>query len=231
MSTREAVLAAVRGALGRGPLSAAEQSALDRRLASPAANVVPARGQIDGEALVDLFIAEAERVNAAVVRVTGSQPVPGVVAGFLRDGNLPAKVRLAPDPLVTRVSWGLEPLLAWSAGGAEPTDTAAVSAAFAGIAETGTVMLVSGPDNPTNLNFLPEVHIVLLPTSWVVGTYEDAFACLRAARSPGDWPRTVNWITGPSRTADIEQTLLLGAHGPKRLLIVLIDGEPQPPRA
>lgn len=104
---------------------------------------------------------------------------------------------------------------------------ATVSAAFAGIAETGTLMLISGPDNPTSLNFLPEAHIVVLPTAWIVGSYEEAFACFRAATKPSEMPRTINWITGPSRTADIEQTLLLGAHGPKQLLAILVDGEPR----
>jgi L-lactate dehydrogenase complex protein LldG len=226
--SRQAVLGAIRAALGRGRLDAGDADALDRRLAAPAANVVPARGQRDGEALVQLFVAEAERVNAAVARVPGWPSVPAVVAGYLRDANLPLALKLAPDPLVGEVPWGDAPLLAVQTGGAAADDTTAVVAAFAGIAETGTVMLVSGPDNPTNLNFLPEVHVVLLPAAWVVGTYEDAFALLRAARGPGEWPRTVNWITGPSRTADIEQTLLLGAHGPKRLLIVLVDGDPQP---
>lgn len=228
MTARQTVLEAIRGALGRGVLAGETVAALDRRLAAPTANVVPARGQLEGDALIELFVAEAERVNATTVRVAACGPVPGVVAQFLRDANLPAKLKLAPDPMIGNIPWAAEPLLATTSGAASADDTAAVCGAFAGIAETGTVMLISGADNPTDLNFLPEAHIVILPTAWVVGTYEDAFACLRAARNPGDWPRTVNWITGPSRTADIEQTLLLGAHGPKRLLIVLLDGEPKP---
>ena len=82
-------------------------------------------------------------------------------------------------------------------------------------------MLLSGPDHPTTLNFLPDTHIVVLRASQVVGPYEDAWARLRAAATA--MPRTVNFVTGPSRTADIEQTIQLGAHGPRRLHIVLID--------
>jgi L-lactate dehydrogenase complex protein LldG len=229
--TRDAVLQAIRTSLGRGRLDAAGRRAVDERLANPKANIVPARGQLEGEALIALFISEAERVNATVARVDGFAAVPSVVAGFLREANLPAQLKLAPDPLIAAIPWASEPLLGCASGAAAADDTAAVSAAFAGIAETGTLMMISGPDNPTNLNFLPEAHIVVLPTPWIVGSYEDAFACFRAATKPGEMPRAVNWITGPSRTADIEQTLLLGAHGPKRLLAMLVDGEPRPTHA
>ena len=93
--------------------------------------------------------------------------------------------------------------------------------AFAGIAETGTLALVSGPANPTTLNFLPDNHIVVLRKEDVVADYESVFAMLRTAYGKGGAPRTLNFVTGPSRSADIEQTLLLGAHGPRRLHIVI----------
>ena len=96
--------------------------------------------------------------------------------------------------------------------------------AFAGIAETGTLMLRSGADAPTTLNFLPDTNIVLIEAGRIVGAYEEAWAMLRAAG--GAMPRTVNFITGPSRSADIEQTLQLGAHGPRRLHILLLDAGP-----
>ena len=100
---------------------------------------------------------------------------------------------------------------------------------FAGVAETGTLVLLSGPESPTTLNFLPDVHIALLFTDRVVGSYEDVWARLRARDGATVMPRVVNWITGPSRTADIEQTLLLGAHGPRRLHIILVDEVPAAP--
>ena len=82
-------------------------------------------------------------------------------------------------------------------------------------------MLLSGPECPTTLAFLPETHVVVLDAGRIVGAYEDAWARLRVER-PNAMPRSVNWITGPSRTADIEQTLFLGAHGPRRLHIVIV---------
>jgi L-lactate dehydrogenase complex protein LldG len=92
--------------------------------------------------------------------------------------------------------------------------------AFAGIAETGTLMLLSGPESPTTLNFMPDYHVVLLKTSRLLGTFEEGWALLR--REQGPMPRTVNLITGPSRTGDIEQTILMGAHGPRRLIVALV---------
>jgi L-lactate dehydrogenase complex protein LldG len=93
----------------------------------------------------------------------------------------------------------------------------------AAIAETGTLMLVSGPQTPTTLNFLPETHIVLVHADQVVATYEDGWDRLRTAETSKALPRTVNFITGPSRTADIEQHIELGAHGPRRLHIVVVQ--------
>jgi L-lactate dehydrogenase complex protein LldG len=107
-------------------------------------------------------------------------------------------------------------------GRGEDSDAVSVTGAFAGVAETGTLVLVSGPEHPSTLNLLPETHIVVLRRDQLVGSYEDAWALLRVMGR--GMPRTVTMVTGPSRTADIEQTLQLGAHGPRRLHIVLIDG-------
>jgi L-lactate dehydrogenase complex protein LldG len=95
----------------------------------------------------------------------------------------------------------------------------AVSHAFGGVAESGTLVLTSGRDNPTTLNFLPDTHIVVIDAKDIAGDYETLWARLRGQ---GAMPRTVNWITGPSRSADIEQTLILGAHGPRRLHVMVV---------
>ena len=90
-------------------------------------------------------------------------------------------------------------------------------------AESGTLMMVSGPDNPTTLNFLPDTHIVVVDADDIAGDYETLWTRLRSAFGEGVMPRTVNLITGPSRSADIEQTLILGAHGPRRLHVVVVS--------
>ena len=128
---------------------------------------------------------------------------------------------MGADPRLAAMPWS-ETTLEILHGPSDGRDVNAVSAAFAGIAETGTLALVSGADNPTTLNFLPDNHIVVLPRDAILADYESVFAKLRGAYGKGGAPRTLNFITGPSRSADIEQTLLLGAHGPRRLHIVIV---------
>jgi L-lactate dehydrogenase complex protein LldG len=84
------------------------------------------------------------------------------------------------------------------------------------------LFLVSGSDNPTSLNLLPEAHTVLIAASDIVGSYEEAWDRLRSVFGEGRLPRSVNLISGPSRTADIEQTIVRGAHGPKRLQVLIL---------
>jgi L-lactate dehydrogenase complex protein LldG len=121
-------------------------------------------------------------------------------------------------------------LLEIEEGIAEAADATSLTGAFAAIAETGTLMMASGPQAPVTLNFLPENHIVVLRASQVTGTYEEAWQRLRAQLGKDVMPRAVNMITGPSRTGDIEQTILLGAHGPRRLHVLLVDDRPDDQR-
>jgi L-lactate dehydrogenase complex protein LldG len=121
--------------------------------------------------------------------------------------------------------------MAWDAtslevkrGKSDGHDLNGVSHAFGAVAESGTLVLVSGPENPSTVNFLPDNHIVVLATKDITGDYESVLARVREVYGRGAMPRTVNFITGPSRSADIEQTLLLGAHGPRRLHVVLVKG-------
>jgi L-lactate dehydrogenase complex protein LldG len=218
--SRARILGAIRDALGRGQLDPGATAELERRLTFPRPRIVPARGQVGAADRLALFIAEAERVNATTARVERWAAVP---AAYLRAANLPAEVRLAPDPALDALPWSDQTTLTVSSGAARPADAVAVGVAFAAIAETGTVMMLSAPTSPTGLSFLPATHVVVLAADRLVGTYEQAWARLRASLGAGTMPRVVNWITGPSRTADIEQTILLGAHGPRRLRIVIVD--------
>ncbi|HSA67853.1 MAG TPA: lactate utilization protein, partial [Methyloceanibacter sp.] len=124
--------------------------------------------------------------------------------------------------VLAALPWTAAPALQRLSGRAEPHDRAALSRAVAAAAETGSLILVSGTDNPTTLAFLPETHFILVRAGDVVGSYEEAFDRLRAIYGEGNLPRTVNLISGPSRTADIEQTIVRGAHGPKRLHVVIL---------
>ena len=226
MSAREEMLGRIRGTVGKGRAPDAAR-AVDAHLAAHQTNLIPARGQLAPDAKVALFETMAREASATLTRVGAASDVPDAIAQFLKQENLPSRVAMAPDAWLGGLGWETQPLLSIRRGRAEPSDDVGVTAAFAAIAETGTLMLLSGPATPTTLNLLPETSIVVLRTSQVVGAYEEAWARLRQARSGAGgavaMPRTVNFITGPSRSADIEQQLQMGAHGPRRLHIVLVD--------
>ena len=232
MSTaREDILAGIRRALQRGPLPESAASGLAERVAAHRRNLIPARAAaLDAPARIDLFVAMAEEVQTTVARIVSDAAVPDEVARYLAAENLPSELVMAPDPSLDAIPWDARPLLGIRRGRAEPGDAVSLTPCLAAIAETGTLMLVSGSDTPTTLNFLPDTHIVVLRAGQVVASYEDGWDLVRARShgAPGawprpGWPRTVNLITGPSRTGDIEQRIQLGAHGPRRLHIVLVD--------
>ncbi len=226
MNGRERILSALRAARAarQGADDAAARAAVEARLRAHAPGPIPARARRPHEAQVALFIAMAEEVSATVARVARAADAPAAIAGWLAENNLPAAAAIAPDPLLDALPWAEgAPLLALRRGPPRPEDAVGVTGAFAGVAETGTLMLLSGPEHPSTLNFLPDTHVVVLPAARIVGTYEDGLARLRAR---GPMPRTLNFVTGPSRTADIEQTIQLGAHGPRRLHIVIVDDAP-----
>ena len=222
MSTdRDRMLATIRSGVSRSPT---------KDVAKPVP-LIPQRGQLTGRALVDLFRKQAEAAAATVVEVAKAEDVPAAVADYLRGRNLPPQIRLAPDPRVAGLDWNSQPLLETSLGASNGTDTASVTPVLSGVAETGTLMVHSGEATPNTLHFLPETHVAVVYADELVGTYEDAWTALRAkfggSLADGAVPRTVSLVTGPSRSADIGKILLMGAHGPKRLHIVLV-GTPKP---
>lgn len=224
MSTREEILGNVRRGRARKGGDRQRQQSVEARLGQPERGPVPARADLDRAGLLTLFETKAKEASATVMRVGRRADVPAAVADFLAGENLPAEIVMAPDPRLDAIPWDERPMLSITRGRTGGEHAVAVTGAFAGIAETGTLMLLSGPESPTTLNLLPETHIVVIRRREIVGPMEDAWERVRA-RSGGDLPRTVNFITGPSRSADIGQQLQMGAHGPRRLHIVLVDGE------
>jgi len=223
MSARDAILGKVRKSLGAGEDPARLEAVWDRLMKAPR-GVIPARGQLDAEARVALFCDMAKAAAASVTRVSGEAAVPAAVTGYLRSRNLAAKVRMGGDKRLKSIPWISERNLQMRHGPSDGDDEVSVSHAMAGVAETGTLVLHSGKDNPTTLNFLPDHHIVVIDAKDVAGELEAAMAMTRQRHGTGEMPRTMNFITGPSRSGDIEQTLLLGAHGPRALHIIVVDG-------
>jgi L-lactate dehydrogenase complex protein LldG len=203
----------------------AGQNDVDDRLAARVSGPVPMRGQDPGHAeLLQRFASEAGLAGSDVHHLSSLDDVPATVADYLRSKNLPLHVRVSADEAFAGVSWDAEPSLAIESGRVDAEDGAAMTVAFGGVAETGTLIMASSPENPAMHGFVPLVHMVLLPESRVSGNYEAVWAELRDQLGPQAMPRMVNMITGPSRTADIEQTLLMGAHGPQSLMIMVVEG-------
>ncbi|MBX3499701.1 MAG: LUD domain-containing protein [Alphaproteobacteria bacterium] len=221
MSAREQMLGAIRRGLRRGELSGAAREAAEARLVQHPVNIVPRRSQVPREQQIELFAEGARAVHATVARVAEAE-VAEAVGGYLATNNLPAAAVMAPDPALGRYDWSERPMLEIRRGLPRDADRVAITGAFAGVAETGTLIFTSGPDHPTSLNLLPETHVVILREDDIVGAYEEVFARLRARYGEGAMPRTVNTVTGPSRTADVEQQLELGAHGPRRMHILIV---------
>ena len=223
--TKQAILTAIRRGLKRGSLPADQAAMLSGRMAAHPRHLIPARSRLPASGQVALFVRNVEAAFGTVASVPDSESVPGAVADYLAAQNLPGSLIMAPHPELQAIPWQDRPLLEVRQGRAEATDAVSVQHGFAGIAETGTLMLPGSPQRPVTLNLLADTAIVVLRASHVVGAYEDGWDRLRAA--VGTMPRNVMFVTGPSRSADIEQTLELGAHGPRRLHVVLV-GDPAP---
>lgn len=221
VSSRETVLGKVRRAVGGGD-DASRRAAVSERLANHPCGIVPKKAGVSGEAGIEQFCKAVESVHGSVARLPSRDAVPAEVSEYLRRHNLPSRLRRGGDERLTTLPWQEQaPNLEISTGPSDGADLVSVSHADAGMAESGTVVLTSGDANPTTLNFLPDTHIVVLDVGDLVGGMEDVWSLLRN-RNGEALPRTVNLITGPSRSGDIEQTLLLGAHGPRRLHVILV---------
>lgn len=222
MSGRDAILNKVRGSLRTPADDQVRRKAVRDRMRNAAPGIVPARGQLGAKERVVLFCAMAEQLFASVKRLRRSDSVPNAVAAYLREKNLPASIRMGDDPRLLAMPWEKLRALEVKRGPSDGDDETGISHAFAGVAETGTLVMVSGADNPTTINFLPEHHIVVIDAAEIEGDLEGALGRVRARYGKGKMPRTVNFISGPSRSGDIEQKLILGAHGPRALHLIVV---------
>jgi L-lactate dehydrogenase complex protein LldG len=213
-SARQNILARIRSAQGRsGPPTAAERDGVADWIARHSVGPKPTVG----DDLVAHFEAQAARMSSSTERVASLEEVPAAVARYLDSHSIPRRA----------VAWGTLEAMGWQAAGMDIAfrrphgdDLVGISGAFVAVAETGTLMLLSGPETPASMHLLPETHIAIVPAERVVAHYEDGFALVRAER--GQPPRAMNLVSGPSRTGDIEQTIVLGAHGPYRVHVIVV---------
>lgn len=206
---RKAILGQIRSALGRGPLADTATAVLDAR------QPTHTRIAFDDDP-VERFITRFESRSGTVARVASLLEVPAAVEAYRQQHGLAPRAAVA-GPLAG---------LPWPAGfvhhpgPAGKDEVLSVTACLAAIAEMGSLMLASGPDSPTTLNFVPDHHLIVLHEAQIVRHFEDAWAILRAC--PDGLPRATNIVSGPSRTGDIELTIQLGAHGPRSVHVVLV---------
>lgn len=212
MTGKSTVLQRLREALGEQRPSFDEALAARREALGEAPSPRP---QWSGDTL-SRMLERLEAAAASCERISELAQVPERVTAWLGDAVQPRKLRLAPHDWLRGLQWPADWEVESGVGG-EPDWPVAVTVASAGVAETGTLVLPSGPQTPTSLNFLPDYHVVVLRADSVVDHLEDLWPQLNQQALP----RTVNLITGPSRTADVEQTIQLGAHGPRRLHVLL----------
>jgi L-lactate dehydrogenase complex protein LldG len=221
LSARDNLLARIRAAQGKpAAVDAAELAVVHSHLAahglSPRPRVVGNPGAY--------FRARSLALASTVDEVDALHDVPQAVARFLKKNTL----------ALTAICWPEFADLDWTAAdmtvegrAARDGDLTGITGAFCAIAETGTLMLVSGAHTPAGTSLLPETHIAIVRSDRIVTGMEDAWRLLRAEFPV--MPRAVTFVSGPSRTADIEQTVTLGAHGPYRAHIVVIGkGWPDP---
>lgn len=212
MSAREKILKSIQSNLARNVIKTPEENYAERKQA----HLIPEFIQCDQNALVKLFIEKANAASTKVLRCQSSELALEIKKLVTADD----KVRMAPE--LSNIKW--QDLDA-QFGTACESDTISITSAFFGIAETGTLLCLSSPTTPTLLNFLPEKCVMILHEKNIVASYEDAWQKVRDINKHDVLPRNINFITGPSRTGDIEQQLLLGIHGPRELYIILVNGE------
>lgn len=218
MSAREAILGAVRAALGGRQVDAGLVAEEARRLLDDPDAIRPDLMRDD---TVEAFVARASSaklIGTSVERIGSLAAFPEAVARYLAAQGLPAELVLQPSPDLEALDWGRFRVRSEMA----PDEPVGVGIARWGIAETGSLVLHSGADTPVLFAFLPLHHIVLVRAGTIVPYLEDYAAAFAATGERP--PRNANIITGASGTTDIEGVLVRGAHGPRSLHIVVAEG-------
>ncbi|MGA0032760.1 MAG: LutC/YkgG family protein [Burkholderiales bacterium] len=214
MSARANIIARIRTRQGKAvTVRAAEREAVMQYIAEHPQGPRP---HVDAD-IVARFRDRALNLTTTIDEVPSLADVPAAVARYLSERDLPQAAVCWPE--FAALDWAAHGLQVESRA-ARGDDLTGITGAFCAIAETGTLMTCSGPQTPPAVSLLPETHIAVLARNRIVSGMEDAWALLRAER--GEMPRAVNFISGPSRTADIEQTVTLGAHGPYRVHVILV---------
>ncbi|MBU2885637.1 lactate utilization protein [Gilvimarinus agarilyticus] len=214
-NAREKIFAAI--ARNKKPMQdAAEKS--ENLIARVEVNTIPARGNLSGVAMVEEFEKRVLASAASIEYVSSNKDVPEAIVRYLAKHQLP-NVCFA-NGKAGQFSWSRVPELDVRTTIGNVNSPVVVTEAFRGIAETGSLVLISQPGHSSASHFLPEYLIIILPYNNILPSQESVWEDVR--QRSGDIPRTVNLVTGPSRTGDIEQKMVLGAHGPRQVHLVVV---------
>ena len=217
-AARDRTLARVREALGKNLPDAQAKANAEAYVTTHRHGPRP-RMSVDLRAR---FIERARDMSSTVESIAAMSDVPAATARYL--DNLAPEMSGQPR---AGVCWPEFATLDWSPAGlsieSRPTlgnDRLGITGCFCAIAETGTIVITSSAATPTATAILPDTHVAIVRAERIVSGMEEAFALIRAEQ--GKTPRALNLISGPSRTGDIEQTIVLGAHGPFRVHLLVI---------
>ena len=219
MNSREEILGRVRAGLQRNATNAAAgRAVMAAALSSNSQGPKPAF-DASSQALLERFRIKSEVQASTVDVVATDADVPAATARYLSGMKLPKTAVV--QPALASLDWAAAGLTV-EARGARDADLVGITGCFCAVAETGTLMMCSAPDTPAAVSLLPETHVAVVHAARIVAYMEDAWNLARAEL--GTLPRAVNFISGPSRTGDIEQTIVLGAHGPYRVHLLVVQG-------
>lgn len=219
MSARENILSKIRDATGSLGSDSLDSDSLDFGPAPDFSIQLPQPSYGSNK----IEASEIEQFSAMLAQVHGSWEilthlgdVPDAVSSYLIKAGAQLRAVIATDEKLTKLDWGG---LEVESRSAQKSDYTSITMAFAGIAETGSIAMVSSPESPITLNFLSEINIVVLLKARLVATMEQLWSKIKAQ------PRAINFITGPSKTADIEQTIVYGAHGPRQFHVIIVKNQ------
>ena len=171
------------------------------------------------EELLVRLMSKVEQAAASYEPVRSEQDIVQAVVSYIREQDLDERLVRTATPILNDLIW--PDSLQVEARAATSEDFLVVVEAYAAVAETGSVVMCSSEATPVSLNFLPDHYLCVVSKSSIVNTMEDLWD--RVRHDSPMLPRAINIITGPSRTADVEQIIQMGAHGPRRVHLLLLD--------
>jgi len=210
-SARESILGSIRTHL-------AASVPFNDHLVNPANPVILSKIDSTSRSLPELFKESVEFVAGHCIITTDTKDV---LSRIIRDLN-GQRIAISDDPEVKRLLYATDLEIEELGIAPDAHDIfrfdVGISTAQAAIAETGTLVLDSACERHRLVSLVPPVHIAIINASSIVETLSDALTLLQKDKeiSPA-----ITFITGPSRTADIELTLAIGVHGPRELYVIV----------